>query len=47
MNLTVMVSGSCDYLSLTAVHLAFESQVTYPYEIMEYHLNKHLLLNYK
>jgi len=24
MNLTVMISGSCDYLSLTVVHFAFE-----------------------
>jgi len=24
MNLTVMISGSCDYLSCTVVHFAFE-----------------------
>jgi len=47
MNLTVMISGSCDYLSLNVVHFAFESQITPPYELLEYHLNKHLLLNCK
>jgi len=34
MNLTVEISGSCDYLSFTAVHFAFGTQVTPPYELL-------------
>jgi len=34
-------------LSLTVVHFAFESQVTNPFELLEYHLNNYLLLNWK
>jgi len=34
MNLTISISGSCDYLSFTVVYFAFGTQVTPPYELL-------------
>jgi len=34
MNLTVMISGSCDYLALSYT-LPLKNQVTPPYELLE------------
>jgi len=47
MNLTVLDFWEL-WLPIThVVHLAFEIEVTPPYELLEYHLNKHLLQNWK
>jgi hypothetical protein len=47
MNLTVMVSGSVDYLS----HMSYTSSLRFksllPYELLEYHLITQLILNWK
>jgi len=46
MNLTFMIFGSCDYLALSYTS-PLKNQVTPPYELLEHHLNTHLLLNWK